>query len=253
MDSFGRIHSFPLLRCHSGAPIESLRQRGHKRHERVSESSETDSALRRYYAARAREYEAIYGKPERQRDLRRLEKMLPELLSGRRVLEIACGTGYWTQFIAPAATTVVAVDTSPEALEIAAAKPLPPGRVRFEVGDCYALSREVGRFDGVFAGFWWSHVLIRDQARFLAGLDRLLDPGARVVLLDNRYVEGSSTPVSHRDEEGNTYQRRRLADGSEHVVLKNFPGEDDLRRAAGPRGLAFRYEALDYYWVCSWG
>jgi len=43
--------------------------------------------------------------------------------------------------------------------------------------------------------------------------------------MDNRYVDGSSTPISERDADGNTYQRRRLADGSDNRVLKNFPTE----------------------------
>jgi demethylmenaquinone methyltransferase/2-methoxy-6-polyprenyl-1,4-benzoquinol methylase len=178
--------------------------------------------------------------------------LLPELLAGRRVLEIACGTGYWTQFIARKAASMLAVDASSETLELAAAKSLPPG-VELRVADAYQLPEALGLFDGAFAGFWWSHVLIRDQARFLSALDRRLLPGARVVLLDNLYVEGSNTPVSHRDEDGNTYQRRRLADGSEHVVLKNFPTEQELRRCAGAYGGDMRFQRLEYYWVFSFG
>ena len=54
----------------------------------------TDTALTHYYAARAREYERIYAKPERQSDLERVKAQLPPLFAGCRVLEIACGTGY---------------------------------------------------------------------------------------------------------------------------------------------------------------
>ena len=185
--------------------------------------SRSDAELRQYYAARAREYEKIYAKPERQADLRRLEALLPEMLAGRRILELACGTGYWTQFIARKSESILAVDASPETLELAAAKQLPPDRVELRVADVYDLPAELGLFDGAFAGFWWSHVPVRDQARFLMSLDRRLLPGSRVALLDNRYVEGNSTPISHRDADGNTYQRRVLEDGSEQVVLKNFP------------------------------
>lgn len=52
--------------------------------------------LRAYYARRAVEYEAIYAQPERQADLRTLEAALPACFSGRSVLEVACGTGWWT-------------------------------------------------------------------------------------------------------------------------------------------------------------
>ena len=79
------------------------------------------SPLQSYYAARAQEYDRVYDKPERQADLRRIEQWLPPLLSGRRVLEIACGTGYWTRLIAPVAASVVAIDSAAETLRIAQA------------------------------------------------------------------------------------------------------------------------------------
>lgn len=211
-----------------------------------------DGALRRYYAARAREYETIYEKSERQADLRRLEFDVPARLAGRRVLEIACGTGYWTRFLAQAAAHVVGVDASVETLALARAKGLPPDRVEFRLADVYALRDELGLFDGAFAGFWWSHVPRQRQAEFVGCLDRRLVPGARVVLLDNLYVEGSSTPVAEADPEGNTWQLRRLADGSAHRVLKNFPGEEELRGAIAPFAASMEYVRLDYFWLFCW-
>ena len=208
----------------------------------------TDAELRRYYAARAREYESIYHRPERQLNLRVLENVLPDMLAGRRVLELACGTGYWTQFLAHKARSIVAVDAATETLALADAKALPP-QVELRVADVYDLPEALGSFDGAFAGFWWSHVPARHQSRFLASLDRRLLPRARVVLLDNVYVEGSSTPLSRKDEDGNTYQRRRLADGSEHMVLKNFPTEQALRSAVEGVGHNCQYLRLEFYWV----
>ena len=55
--------------------------------------------MQSYYAARAGEYDAVYEKPERQADLRQIEQWLPSALYGERLLEVACGTGYWTQFL----------------------------------------------------------------------------------------------------------------------------------------------------------
>src|SRR5262245_14028442 len=211
-----------------------------------------DAELKQYYAARAAEYEKIYARPERQADLRRLEALLPQMLAGRRLLELACGTGYWTQFIAPKAESILAVDASAETLELAAAKRFSPERVAFRVADVYDLPDELGLFDGAVAGFWWSHVPVRDQARFLKSLDRRLLPGSRVALLDNRYVEGSSTPISHRDEDGNTYQRRSLEDGSQHVVLKNFPIWEELKAVIASFGTDIQLVELEYYWVLAY-
>lgn len=211
-----------------------------------------DESLKGYYAARAREYERIYAKPERQADLRQLEDLLPPLVAGRRLLEVACGTGYWTRFLVREAESIVAVDASAETLAVAAEKPWPAGRVRFCVADAYALPDALGMFDAAFAGFWWSHVPRSERSRFLEALDRRLLSGARVVLLDNLLVDGSSTPIAHRDADGNTYQVRRLDDGSEHTVLKNFPTEDELRADIAAFGQNLRYTALQYYWLFSY-
>ena len=90
--------------------------------------------MQSYYADRAPEYDSIYAKPERQADLRLIEAWLPEVFRGRAVLEIACGTGHWTQLIAPVASEVVALDASPETMQIAKER-VPPGKVEFVVGD----------------------------------------------------------------------------------------------------------------------
>jgi ubiquinone/menaquinone biosynthesis C-methylase UbiE len=211
--------------------------------------SQGNAQLTAYYAARAAEYELIYDKPERQADLQRLRVFIPEHFTGRTVLEIACGTGYWTQFIAPAASRVTALDINDETLAIAREKPLPPHRVRFETADVHALFPHYQDYTGAFAGFWWSHLKRGERCDFFKTLHRALAPGAVVVLLDNLYVEGSSTPISHRDAEGNTYQKRSLANGSTHVVLKNFPTEAELIADVGDCGASAQYTAFEYYWV----
>jgi 2-polyprenyl-3-methyl-5-hydroxy-6-metoxy-1,4-benzoquinol methylase len=200
-----------------------------------------------YYRRRAGEYEAIYAKPERQQDLALLGKIIPDALRGRRVLEIACGTGYWTARIAPVAASVTAVDLAEEPMQIARSKQY-PGNVRFAAADAYALGPELGQFDAAYAGFWWSHVPHERIAEFLASLHARLEPGAPVLLMDNRYVEGSSTPIAETDAAGNTYQRRRLADGSENRVLKNFPSEQALRDQL-PRP---EVRMLEYYWLAQY-
>lgn len=211
-----------------------------------------DAELVAYYRRRAREYEAIYAKPERQPDLAVLRERIPALYEGQRVLEVACGTGYWTEAIAPRARDLVAVDLAEETLEIARAKSLPKDRVRFEVADAFVLPARLGRFGGAFAGFWWSHVPRARIGAFLGALGARLDRGARVALLDNRFVPGSSTPIAGFDADGNTFQVRTLADGSTVRVMKNFPPEDELRRDLEPFATDVEYTALQYYWLATW-
>jgi demethylmenaquinone methyltransferase/2-methoxy-6-polyprenyl-1,4-benzoquinol methylase len=201
-----------------------------------------------YYRRRAGEYEEIYAWPERQADLAVLKTSIPRILQNHDVLEIACGTGYWTQRIARTAKRIVATDLAPEPMAIARAKDYGGCPVEFRHADAYALDASLGAFDAAFAGFWWSHVPLSRRAAFLQSLHGRLVSGARVVMFDNRYVAGAMHPVAERDAEGNTYQRRRLSDGSENRVLKNFPSEEELR-ACLSRCEGFKYTPLQYYWL----
>ncbi|TSA11872.1 MAG: class I SAM-dependent methyltransferase [Betaproteobacteria bacterium] len=210
--------------------------------------TDEQQSLQSYYAARAAEYDRIYLKPERQADLRAIEQWLPPKFAGARVIEIACGTGYWTQFIAPVAAQVLAIDAAPETMAIARHR-VAHGNVDFRAGDAYALPQDAGRFGAAFAGFWFSHIPKARRREFMLGLSALLEPGASVVFLDNRYVEGSSTPLNAPDARGDTFQSRRLDDGSTHEVLKNFPTELELRELVSGLGLHPAYTAWEYYWA----
>jgi SAM-dependent methyltransferase len=208
----------------------------------------SDKELLDYYGRRAGEYERIYEKPERQADLQRVRRWLRAELAGHRILELACGTGYWTAWLAPVAESIVATDVHPAVLSLAQQKPYPPDRVRIEVADAYDLSGVAGDFTAAFGAFWWSHVPRERQDDFLASLDARLGPGALVVLLDNRYIEGSSTPIERQDRGGNTYQRRRLTDDREYVVMKNFPSRPELQTAFAPFARDLTLTEFEYYW-----
>jgi SAM-dependent methyltransferase len=211
-----------------------------------------EAGLLDYYRRRAGEYEAIYAKPERQADLAFLEKEIPARLRGARVLEVACGTGYWTERVARGAAKIVATDAAEEPMRIARSKSYPEGVVRFELADAYALDARLGRFDAGLAVFWWSHVPRQRAAEFLDSFHGCLTGGARVLLMDNVYAEGSSTPICEVDAQGNTYQMRRLADGSRLRVLKNFPSADELRERLAPHAASFAFETLQYYWLAEY-
>ncbi|HMO44795.1 MAG TPA: class I SAM-dependent methyltransferase [Rubrivivax sp.] len=207
------------------------------------------AALQDYYARRAATYERIYLKPERQAELRALQAWLPGVFAGRRVLEIACGTGWWTPHGARDAASWLATDLNTQTLAIARGKAMPPC-VRLAELDAWRLETLSAQcFDAAFAGFWWSHVERARLPGWLATLHARLQPGARVVFIDNRFVPGCSTPIARTDAAGDSWQRRTLDDGSVHEVLKNFPSRDDALAAIGPGARDIEWITHPHYWV----
>ena len=210
------------------------------------------SDLITYYRKRAGEYERVYSKPERQGDLARLQSLVREQFRGHRVLEVSCGTGYWTEAFAPNAHATLACDLSTEVLEIARAKDWGSARVEFAQADSYALPDPDRKFSAAFSGFWWSHIPRRRIGEFLSGLHAKLEPGARVMFIDNLYVEGSSTPISRTAPDGDSFQQRRLEDGSVYEVMKNFPSEAELLHAVADISSSPEVILTDYFWVLSY-
>jgi SAM-dependent methyltransferase len=213
----------------------------------MSDPRSTTPHLETYYAKRAREYEQVYEKPERQHELAWLRERVPRLFKGRNVLEVACGTGYWTQHLAAAAHRVYACDINEPVLEIAREKRIP--NATFFKADAIALDGVPAGCNAAFAGFWWSHVKKSGLRQFVSNLAAKVEPGALVAILDNAWAPGSSTPISRTDAEGNSYQVRTLANGEQMEVLKNFPTPQELTEAVRPVAREAHLESLTYYWL----
>jgi demethylmenaquinone methyltransferase/2-methoxy-6-polyprenyl-1,4-benzoquinol methylase len=201
-----------------------------------------------YYSERAKEYEQIYQKPERQEDLKKLRIILKDLFSAKSVFEIACGTGYWTQFISETAKSIFAVDINETVIEIARSKKY-QSPATFEMVDILNLSNINEKFDSGFAGFIWSHIPKQELDVFFSGFISNISPGGLVVFIDNQYVDGSSTPIESKDDYGNTYQIRNLSNGSNYKVMKNFPADKEILDVIDQIGSDIEIERLKYFWV----
>ncbi|MES2932948.1 MAG: class I SAM-dependent methyltransferase [Pseudomonadota bacterium] len=204
--------------------------------------------LAQYYAKRAQTYEQVYAKPERQEDLAILRERVAEVARDHKILEIACGTGYWTAQLAPVAASVLATDLNPEVITIAQTKDLPANKVNFAIADAFDLPAG-DSFTACFAGFWWSHVKRQEQEEYLKQLSARLGKDTLLVLLDNCYVEGSSTSIARTDADGNTFQIRNLPDGSRIEVIKNFPADSFLRKKLAASVKDIRIRRLEHYWM----
>ncbi len=207
----------------------------------------------RYYAQRAREYEQVFDRPHRQANIATLKCWLREQFKGRHVLEVATGTGFWLPAATAEALSWLCTDVNAEVLEVAKTKSLDFSRLSFRLADAYALdvvpATAPSTFDAAFAGLWFSHVPVRRQASWLAQLHAQLAPGATVIMMDNRFVAGDSTPITHVDADGNGYQMRRLNDGSEHQVMKNFPTLAQMCALLAAQAQDIEWHELDYFWT----
>src|ERR1700730_7439138 len=98
------------------------------------------------------------------------------LSPGKRVLEIGCGTGMFTEMFAATGATIIAVDISPELLTKARSRGLPPGQVTFcerRFEDCDV----EGPFDSVIGSSVLHHLEIGSAIRRIKDL---LKPGGKL-------------------------------------------------------------------------
>ena len=139
-----------------------------------------------------------------------------------RVLELACGTGIWSEQLLLSASHLTALDGPPEMLTInAAARLQQSARARYIHADIFAWRREE-QFDVVFFGFWLSHVPPERFTAFWQLVGSCLAPDGRVFFVDSCH-EQTSTAVDHRLPEAEaTVLRRRLNDGPEFQIYKVF-------------------------------
>lgn len=160
------------------------------------------------------------------------------------VLELACGSGAWTERLARTAESVTAVDAAPEMLALARARVDAPS-VRFVEADLFTWQAD-REYDAVFFGFWISHVPEELFNSFWNLVDDCLGPGGRVFFFDDNHrteaelVEGSDSPIVER----------RLNDGTPFRILKvpYLASELERRLQAMNWDMTVASTAGPFYW-----
>ena len=209
---------------------------------------------RAYYRARAPEYDEWWQRlggydrgeamaEEWERQVAVAEAALRSFGPRGRVLELAGGTGWWTQRLAATADTLTVVDASPETLELNRER---VGRddVDYVVADLFDWE-PAQQYDVVFFSFWLSHVPRARFGGFWAQVGRALAPGGRAFLIDNRDDPRPTSEISdpHVVEYTPDLHRRRLADGSEYRVVKVMYEPGELEAAIVAEGWSAEIEA----------
>ena len=119
-----------------------------------------------------------------------------EHVGGRRVLDLACGTGYGSAILADVAAAVTGVDISATAIasaRIAHAR----SNLTFRVADCFNLPFDDGSFDVVVANEMIEHVA--DHDALLHEVRRILLPGGLLL------VSTPNKPVYNRFKSPNLF------------------------------------------------
>jgi ubiquinone/menaquinone biosynthesis C-methylase UbiE len=205
--------------------------------------------IEEYYRARASEYEQIYYRdnPVRRDEIDAEAARLAELVSGRTVLELACGTGYWTRVMSRTARSIVASDIAPETL-VEARKKEYGCPVEFVAADMFAHSFGESSFDMVALGFWFSHQPRQEYDRLFQTLLRPLRRDGLIWMIDNNPPAEGMPVESVLDEHGNNYKKRDLSDGRSFLILKNYFRSDELESILGPRFWVKSLIHNQYYW-----
>lgn len=205
----------------------------------------SDPDLIAYYQARAPEYDDWYLRRGRYEhgpihdaawhaELDAAGRWLDGLRLRGRVVELAAGTGWWSPLLAASAGELWLYDAAEAPLERAHERLLAHGlRAHLHVRDAWA-EPDGEPADGLFAGFWLSHVERARTGDFLALAGRWLAPGGRIALLDS-LPDPRSGAVDHPDPSADRAVRR-LADGREFTITKVFRTPDEISadlRSAG--------------------
>jgi len=174
-----------------------------------------------YYRARAQEYdESITGAIEL---LMPAKDLLLKLGTFESILELACGTGIWTEVLLQMGNHVTAVDAALEMLAIA----------RNKLGVERIIYQQTDLFQWVFFANWLSHVPPDGLDHFLEKVRRTVNPGGRFAMIDQCVPSMDDQRIAKDD----IYALRPVEDGRHFTIVKAFYDVDTLEQ---------KFEALGF-------
>jgi SAM-dependent methyltransferase len=204
-----------------------------------------------YYEARAHEYDemlhrsgsylgavrhrhAPHDAPDDAVGFDRLTEVLAEFNPVGDVLEIACGTGLWTERLAQTASRITAIDSSPASIALNRER-VRSKRVNYVAADIFKWTPE-HLYDAVFFGFWLTHVPPGRFEPFFDLVRRCLKPQGRLLFFDEVRLPMMNAWERKLDESTGATQRQ-LDDGRSFHMVKVFYEPDALE--ARLRGLGW--------------
>ena len=174
---------------------------------------------------------------------------LLEALEGIRpidtVLELACGTGWWTQWLVQHARHVTAVDAAQEMLALNRER-VDAANVHYVLADVFSWKSDQ-KFDLVFFAFWLSHVPHERFASFWQRVGDWLAPGGRAFFIDELGTEETRGMENRLKGEA---VLRQLQDGRQFRAVKVFhePNELEAKLRALGWNVEVRAAGQRFYW-----
>jgi ubiquinone/menaquinone biosynthesis C-methylase UbiE len=212
----------------------------------------------RYYRKRAGEYDDWWLRRGRYdhgpelnaiwfADAGEVQDALERFDPAGEVLELACGTGLWTERLVAHAERLTALDYSPEMLQLCRERVDDP-RVRYMHADLFAWEPDE-TYDACFFGFWLSHVPEERFDAFWEKLERALRPDGRVFFVDSARHDRASAVDHELPPADDPTMLRRLADGSEHRIVKRFYEPESLQRRLARLGWSVEVHATPTFFI----
>ena len=154
---------------------------------------------------------------------RRVKMLTQHLRSGDKVLELGCGTGYFTSALAKTGAQITAIDISPDLLRVAREKCVRPN-ISFEIQNAYSLSYGEGTFDAVVGSSVLHHLEVNSALR---EIHRVLKRGGSI-----RFTEPNMMNPQIAVQKNIAAIKRRLGDSPDETAFFRWT----LRRQMAARG-----------------
>ncbi len=192
-----------------------------------------------YYQARAAEYDEWFNRTGRYdygdelndqwfADVEVVRSALHNIGRVQNALDIAAGTGIWTQELLKIADHVTAVDASAEVLAINQSK---SSDANLSTVQANIFSWEPDQqYDLVFFGFWLSHVPPEKLDGFLKMVRGAMKPDGHIFMVDSRRIKTIEAKDRHLPKPEDIYHVRKLNDGREFKIVKIYYSPEDLVR-----------------------
>jgi demethylmenaquinone methyltransferase/2-methoxy-6-polyprenyl-1,4-benzoquinol methylase len=193
-----------------------------------------------YYRKRAPEYDAWANREDGfdrgelnegwYEEKRRLAEALRSFAPTGTVLEIAGGTGQWTEQLLRYTPLLTVLDAAPVALEENRKRTAQHTKmIDYHLADIFSWEPPE-RYDVVFFSYWLSHVPPERFEELWEKIGRCLKPAGRVFLIDNLPTQEAEALDPETPGEDDVSVLRRAPDGKVYRVWKVLWRPEELRK-----------------------